>query len=274
MPNTTKLLDGTLAELFDIETAEVSFVPAGANGMPLLAVKGIANEFETRSKAETPRWVAAADRNLDINSELSWDGDAARGRVLAWAGWTDDPETSKPDPSKAKRAFLFYDAANAELVGSYKEGFADIVDGELVAIAAGLAQARARLNQVEGVPQDVIDEGQATLDAYAKRQDQETSAAEKSSDVLAALARKMLATPQPEHTEIAKLMDAAAVKIAQQALQIRDLKRKLEKAQQRVPISAHVPGSNDPQTSQKQEPAVWPAYWQGGKEHGLVGRES
>jgi hypothetical protein len=270
--NTRKLLDGTLAELFDIETAEVSFVPAGANGLPLLAVKGLANEFSSgtsnTSKAETPDWRCAADRSLDINTELSWDGAAAAKRVFEWAGWTDDAETSKPDSTKARRAFLFYDAANAELRGSYKAGFADIVDGELVAIAAGLSQARSRINQVKDVPADVIEAGQAVLDHYA---DLAEGTAEKGTDLLADLARKMLTTATPEHVEIAKLMDAAATKIAAQALQIRDLRRKLDKSEQRVQIAAHVPESVGDVPTKTESP--WPAEWRGGKERGQLGRD-
>ncbi len=47
-----KLLDGTLAELSDIETHEVSFVPAGANGLPLLAIKGLPGEYSTTPDAD------------------------------------------------------------------------------------------------------------------------------------------------------------------------------------------------------------------------------
>lgn len=158
MNPTTKLLTGQLAELTEIEVHEVSLVPAGANGRPLLARKSV-------EKAD-PSWVAAGDRDLDVNTELTWSSSQAAARVFAWAGWPDNP-----DPTKARRAFCLYDSANAELKGSYKLGFADIVDDELVAIEAGLSAARGRINQVEDVPDDVIADAQALLDAYAESED-------------------------------------------------------------------------------------------------------
>lgn len=158
MKITSKLLTGQLAELTEINVHEVSLVPAGANGRPLLARKSV-------EKAE-PNWVATGDRDLEVDTERAWSGAQAAKRVFEWAGWPD-----APDPTMARRAFCLYDSANAELKGSYKLGFADIVDGELVAIGAGLSQARARINQVEGVPDTAIEGAQALLDSYAEQDD-------------------------------------------------------------------------------------------------------
>lgn len=64
---TQKLLDGTLAELSDIETHEVSLVPLGANGLPLLAVKGIPGEYTTPKIAVAPK----ADDAPEVESDLT-----------------------------------------------------------------------------------------------------------------------------------------------------------------------------------------------------------
>lgn len=120
------------------------------------------------TKAEPSQWEAAGDRNLEV-VERNWSGDDARARVLEWASNADGEVVL----SKARRAFLIVDAANDQLVASYKEGFADIVDGELVAISSGLSAARARLGQVKGVPDDVIEAAQATLDAYKAKQEEQ-----------------------------------------------------------------------------------------------------
>jgi hypothetical protein len=159
MQRTSKLLTGQLAELTDLDVHEVSLVSAGANGFPLLALKS-APPAKKDTKA-TPNWVAAGDRKLEVVGG-AWDGAAAAARVFTWAGFDGDT----PDPMKARRAFCLYDSANAELRGSYKLGYGDIVDGELVAIARGLSAARARINQVEDVPDSVIADAQGILDAY------------------------------------------------------------------------------------------------------------
>ncbi len=105
-------------------------------------------------------WTVSADRDLDI-VERDWDGAAAAARVFEWAGF--DGET--PDFERARRAFLIHDADAPELRGSYKLGFADVVDGELVAIAEGLRAAASRLPLTDA-PQDALDRARAVLDAY------------------------------------------------------------------------------------------------------------
>jgi hypothetical protein len=78
---TQKLLDGTLAELSDIETHEVSLVPLGANGLPLLAVKGIAGEYTTAKTEPTPEPVPAneaAKITLTPATKASWVSKLAR----------------------------------------------------------------------------------------------------------------------------------------------------------------------------------------------------
>jgi hypothetical protein len=67
---TQKLLDGTLAELSDIETHEVSLVPLGANGLPLLAVKGISGEYTTPKIAAAPE-EDAEDDEPEAESDLT-----------------------------------------------------------------------------------------------------------------------------------------------------------------------------------------------------------
>jgi hypothetical protein len=75
---------------------------------------------------ETTGWKVGAARDLTILERGSWDGAAAGARIFSWAGWDDNP-----DPAKARKGFLLYDADAPELKGSYKLPFADVVDGEL-----------------------------------------------------------------------------------------------------------------------------------------------
>lgn len=73
----------------------------------------------------------------------AWDGTAAEGRVRAWAGGGSN--ISDMDWSKYRQAFAWYDPSNPEAVGSYKLGFADIINGTLTAIPRGVFAAAAAM---------------------------------------------------------------------------------------------------------------------------------
>ncbi|HML23508.1 MAG TPA: HK97 family phage prohead protease, partial [Aggregatilinea sp.] len=65
--------------------------------------------------------------------DRAWDGAAAEGRVRDWAGGDE-----AMDWAAYRRAFMWYDEAAPEQVGSYKLGFADVIDGTLTAIPRGV----------------------------------------------------------------------------------------------------------------------------------------
>lgn len=60
--------------------------------------------------------------------DRAWDAAAAEARVRTWAEAGDAPN------AQYRRAFMWYDAENAEQFGAYKLQFADVIDGELYAI--------------------------------------------------------------------------------------------------------------------------------------------
>ncbi len=68
-----------------------------------------------------------------------WDGAGARARVQAWAGGEDW------SPLKYRKAFLYFDAAEPDLLGSYKLPFADVRGGSLKAVPEGIYAAAQRL---------------------------------------------------------------------------------------------------------------------------------
>lgn len=68
----------------------------------------------------------------------TWDEGSAKQRLQAWADG---------DMAKFRKAFLWYDAANAENVTAYKFGIADIINGELTIVPHAVNNAKARLNQ-------------------------------------------------------------------------------------------------------------------------------
>jgi hypothetical protein len=108
-------------------------------------------------------WKCAASRSLPLNTERAWDGDAAKGRIFEWAGGEDDSVGSK-----ARRAFLAYDNDAADQRGAYKLPFADIVDGQLTALASGVRAAASRLPQT-----DISEEAKSTasdvIDSYMSK---------------------------------------------------------------------------------------------------------
>lgn len=110
------------------------------------------------------RWTVGANTNLPFGPDRPWEGDAAARRVFEAAGFGGD----EPDVALARQAFLTYDAERPELRGSYKLGFADIVDGELMAMPAGMRQAASRIPQTD-VPMDVQERARQALDRLVAR---------------------------------------------------------------------------------------------------------
>lgn len=115
------------------------------------------------AQSETPDWKMGALGDLPTDDVDAWDGAAAAKRMLDAAGFDGDA----PDPATAKTGFLLHDAANPLLRSSYKLPFADIVDGELKAIKAGVIAAKGRLDQTDA-PLEVLEEADATIAAYEK----------------------------------------------------------------------------------------------------------
>jgi len=64
--------------------------------------------------------------------DKAWDATASERRVRAWAGGDDISF------DKYRRAFMWYNSDEPELLGSYKLGFADVVGGRLTAVPRGI----------------------------------------------------------------------------------------------------------------------------------------
>jgi hypothetical protein len=134
-------------------------------------------------------WKVGAARDLPVSGKDGWDGPEAAERMLDAAGFNGD----SPDSAKARKGFLLYDAANPDLKGSYKEPFADVVDGKLTATAGGVRAAASRLPDVEGASDEAKAEARKVLDGYeAKLKDEKDNraAVRPSMRVLAAAYRK------------------------------------------------------------------------------------
>lgn len=112
------------------------------------------------------KWTVGTAADLPFApSDIEWDGDKAAASVFAWAGFDD----GKPDPAKARQAFLAYDASAPELKGSYKLPIARHRDGVgLEVVKSGLDAAAGYLPNTD-IPQDVRDRARKVLDAYYEK---------------------------------------------------------------------------------------------------------
>lgn len=104
--------------------------------------------------------------------EKEWDGLACERRVRAWAGGIDNMNWDK-----YCRAFLWFDENNPELLGSYKLGFADVINGRLIAIPRGLFACAVVLRGGRGgvnIPADAQQKVIAHIDKYYAKMDKES----------------------------------------------------------------------------------------------------
>ena len=92
-----------------------------------------------------PRSASGASDLPIAGRDVEWDAAAADKRVQEYAGGADSM-----DWAKYGKAFFYVDEANKELLGSYKLGFADVIDGELTAIPRGIFAVAAVLQGSRG----------------------------------------------------------------------------------------------------------------------------
>ena len=111
-------------------------------------------------------WRIGAARDLRIVSRDGWDGPAAQARLFG--------DGEEIDQERARKGHLVYDAERPDVRASYKLPFADVVDGELVAVDAGLRAAASRLPQAD-IPEDVRRRARSVLDAYFRRMEEKAS---------------------------------------------------------------------------------------------------
>jgi HK97 family phage prohead protease len=114
--------------------------------------------------AETKR--VTPYQNLDLGSrDEAWHGDQVRLRIREWAGGIDDM-----DWDKYQKGFLWSDSESPETFQAYKLPYADVVDGELVAIPRGIFAAAASIQGARGTPPDIpaddIERVKRNIDRY------------------------------------------------------------------------------------------------------------
>lgn len=139
---------------------EFSLVPVPANPEALISsVKSFDEKDDT--KAVSPaRTLPLAD------NATKWDADAAVERVRKATNSTDEPST------RYRRAFMFFDADNADNFTAYKLPFADVIDGQLRAVPRALSAIVAVLNGGRGgvdIPAADRKKIEGVVNAYFRR---------------------------------------------------------------------------------------------------------
>ena len=114
-----------------------------------------------------PRSATGASDLPIAPRDTTWDAAAADKRVQEYAGGKDNM-----DWEKYAKAFFYVDETNKELLGSYKLGFADVIDGSLVAVPKGIFAVAGVLNGARGgadIPESDAMEIKDKVSAYYAR---------------------------------------------------------------------------------------------------------
>jgi len=118
-----------------------------------------------------PRNASGASDLPIAPRDTTWDAAAADKRVQDYAGGKDNM-----DWAKYAKAFFYVDETDKELLGSYKLGFADVIDGSLVAVPKGIFAVAGVLNGARGgadIPESDAMEIKDKVSAYYSRMSKE-----------------------------------------------------------------------------------------------------
>lgn len=128
-------------------------------------------ENDTAEETDALAATVIGDPDLPLaGRDTDWDGDAAADRVRAWA----TPDGAElVDAERYARAFFWRDPdGEPETEAAYKLGFADVIDGELTAVPAGIFAVASVLEGGRGgveIPEDEQDRVRGRVGAYYER---------------------------------------------------------------------------------------------------------
>ena len=160
--------------IYEVKLYEVSIVPFPANeNAVILGAKSVVPYQD----------LPLADR------DRAWDGDAAIQRVRRWASSDGSGNKDTIDWARYRRAFVWYDAEDAENFGSYKLPIADIVDGQLRAVPRAIFAAAAAVQGARGgvdIPAEELPAVRRHLARYYRKMGETPPWEEDSLDLLVA----------------------------------------------------------------------------------------
>ncbi len=134
--------DGNWVWTDNLRLLEIALVPIPSNSGATFAI--------AKSLGLTiPKWVmegkgAGGAAGLPLAPEdTAWDGAGARARMRDLCGGAED--MASMDWSMFGKAFFWHDPEAADQMGGYKLGFADVIDGKMAAVWAGVAACMGSL---------------------------------------------------------------------------------------------------------------------------------
>lgn len=143
-------------------------------------------------------------QDLPLASEdRAWDRAAAEARVRRWAGG--EASLDDMDWPRYRKAYLWFDAENAQAVSGYKLQIGDILDGDLVAVPRGLFAVAVVLQGGRGgadIPADEQDRIETQVSRYYRRMDrvapwdQDAAPVREALEPILSLTLAALATPR------------------------------------------------------------------------------
>lgn len=121
--------------------------------LPMAASVGVPSMFGTNiglcdceDEMEIRLAAVIGDTGLPLNAELEWDSEAAVQRVKEYASSDGSGDAETIDFDTYARAFFYLDdEADPATTEAYGFPFADVVDGDLTAITAGIQAVKSRL---------------------------------------------------------------------------------------------------------------------------------
>lgn len=141
-----------------VSAAQRLLARAAQRGEVVRLCRGLYTDKTTSAAADHVMYddlTAAVTGSVDLPvaaRDTTWDGPAAKGRVFTWADG---------DADKISRAFAYRDdEADPTTKVAYKLGYADVVDGTLTIIPAGVSAAIGAVNGARGgvdIPAEQMD---------------------------------------------------------------------------------------------------------------------
>jgi HK97 family phage prohead protease len=175
---------------------ELSSVAVPANPNAVTIERSIAAASATKQS-----WKVGASRNLPLDEGSPWDSAAAENSIFDYCGFDGD----KPNTAFARKAFLHYDAAAPDKRSSYQLPFAKMSGGRLVAVAAGIRAAAARLAPAE-ISDEVRKTARAVIDHYEGKMKHKAAGSPATKEIRRGKAGKILPKGLYECAELAQVL--------------------------------------------------------------------
>lgn len=115
-----------------------------------------------REKSDGEDWKIGASRSLPVDASDEWNAAEAEKSIFDWAGGDAFKE------SKARKAFLVYNAAKPSDRSSYKLPIARVSDGRMKISKTALRTAATQIHSA-GIPDDIRSRAEAVLKFYKEK---------------------------------------------------------------------------------------------------------